>query len=91
MTDDYDDHSLLKFPCKFPIKIFGLTENHIESLALSIINKHVSNLSEGSIRTRNSKEGKYTAVTITVYAQNQQQLDMIYQDLSQEDAIIMVL
>ena len=91
MGDREDEHSLLKFPCDFPIKIFGLTKNHIESLAVAVINKHVHNLTEGAVKSRASKEGKYTAVTITIHAQSHKQLDAIYHDLSAESAFIMVL
>ncbi len=88
---DNNDKPLLNFPCEFPIKIVGRACETFEITVLTIINKHVSDLSEGAIRSRNSSEGTYTSITITVNAQSQAQLDAIYRELSAHEDIIMVL
>lgn len=92
MSDDKDiklhdltlkeGETLLEFPCEFPIKAMGLTCDALEISVIEIINRHVDNLSEGALRMRPSKTGKYTAITITITAHSKQQLDNIYIDLT---------
>ena len=77
-----EGETLLEFPCEFPIKAMGLTCDALEISVIEIINRHVDNLSEGALRMRPSKTGKYTAITITITAHSKQQLDNIYIDLT---------
>ena len=83
--------SLLEFPCIFAIKVMGLSSPELEVTVLSLIQKHVTTLDNDAIKSRPSKKGKYTALTITIVATSQVQLDAIYYDLSDCDAIVMAL
>lgn len=83
--------TLVEFPCLFPIKAVGETGAELEAAVIEIINRHVDNLPEGSIRLAESKQGKYTSITVTIMAQNQQQLDAIYQDLTVCEHVVMAL
>ncbi|OGT30934.1 MAG: transcriptional regulator [Gammaproteobacteria bacterium RIFCSPHIGHO2_12_FULL_35_23] len=75
--------SALQFPCEFPIKVIGNNSETFEIEVLTIIKQYVRNLRENAIRTKPSKNSKYLAITITINAQSQQQLDTIYQALNQ--------
>ncbi|GEM_PF-102279 len=77
-----ENETLLKFPCEFPIKAMGLNSNDFELRVVDIVRRHTPNLSGNCVNSRQSKTGKYVSVTITINAQNKQQLDLIYQDLS---------
>jgi putative lipoic acid-binding regulatory protein len=84
--------SLLQFPCEFPIKAVGLTQETLEITVITIVNRHApGQLTEAGVTCRPSKGGKYTAVTINLRAQSQAQLDAIYRDLSSSPDIMMVL
>jgi len=91
MDKDARSESLLKFPCDFVIKVFGLASDEFEVAVLSIIRKHVSELREDALRFRPSKDGKYTALTITVRAESKEQLDNIYRDLTANSLVLMAL
>jgi putative lipoic acid-binding regulatory protein len=82
---------LLEFPCNFPIKLFGLNQAGLETLILAIVRSHVPDITADALSSRLSKGGKYTAVTITVCAQSQSQLDAIYRDLTACVEIVMAL
>jgi putative lipoic acid-binding regulatory protein len=86
-----DKKPLLEFPCDFPIKIMGKANLDFQATALGIIRKYVPDLSEGAISTRYSKDNNYLSITVTILAQNQQQLDEIYKELSAHQDIMMVL
>jgi len=77
-----EGETLLKFPCEFPIKAMGLSCDELEIAVIEIINRHVDNLGEGALKMKPSKNGKYTAITITITAHSKAQLDAIYIDLT---------
>jgi len=52
---------------------------------------HAPDLGEDAIKTRASAEGNYLSVTVTVNATSRKQLDAIYQDLVDCEAVIMAL
>lgn len=83
--------SLLQFPCKFSLKIFGIASDQFEIEVLSIVRKHVKDLTEDAIRNRRSKDGKYLAITVTITATSKEQLDALYQDLSASPQVLMAL
>ncbi len=86
-----DKDSLLTFPCEFAIKVFGVASDEFETEVLSIIHKHIPNLSENAIRTRPSKDKKYLALTVTVFVESQLQLDDIYRELTSNPLVLMAL
>jgi len=77
-----EGETLLEFPCDFPIKAMGLTCDELEIAVLEIVNRHVEDLKEGALTMKPSKNGKYTAITVTVTAHSKQQLDNIYIELT---------
>jgi len=83
--------SLLVFPCDFPIKAFGLRSEGLEERVAAMVRRHAPDLGVDDVSSRASGGGKYTAVTVTVRAQSQAQLDAIYQDLSGCPELVMVL
>ena len=85
------DESLLEFPCEFPIKAMGRSEDDFDALVVGIVRKHCPDLLEGAVKSRLSKEGNYVSVTVTIRAQSRTQLDRIYMDLSAHEKILMAL
>lgn len=86
------DQSLLKFPCRFDIKIMGL--NHIDLIpeVTAIIARHVSEFNpDTDIATKFSKQKNYLAITASINAVSQEQLDTIYQTLNQHDLVKVTL
>ena len=89
MTERTDE--LFNFPCDFPIKIMGRCNCELETLVVEIINKHVSNLTEGAVKTRPSGKGNFISVTVTVKATSREQLDNIYRELTAREEVLMAL
>jgi len=83
--------SLMKFPCQFPIKAMGYWAEDFDALVMQIVKRHVHDLGEGAVRSRESRGGRYMAVTVTIEAQSRAQLDAIYHDLTHEGRVVMVL
>ena len=89
MSEEHE--SPLKFPCQFPIKAMGKSDCQLDIIVVEIIRKHVPDLSEAAVYNRDSAQGSYTSVTVVVNATSRAQLDAIYQDLVDCEAVIMAL
>jgi putative lipoic acid-binding regulatory protein len=83
--------SLLEFPCRFPIKAMGRSSEDFESVVKGIVLAHAELWPEEPLRVAPSKEGNFLSVTAVIEAQSQQQLDAIYQDLTDCDQVMMAL
>ena len=86
-----EDESPLKFPCEFPIKAMGKSDGELDLVVVEIIRRHVPDLTEAAVYTRDSKAGNYVSVTVKINATSREQLDAIYQDLVDCEAVIMAL
>ena len=86
-----ETESPLKFPCEFPIKAMGKSDCNLDIIVVGIVRRHAPDLIEGAIKTRTSTNGNYISVTVTVSATSREQLDAIYQDLVDCEAVIMAL
>jgi len=75
------DQTALQFPCLFPIKAMGKATEAFATLVVSIVRRHAPDPGEAAVAVRPSAGGKYLAVTVTIQAQNREQLDAIYHDL----------
>ncbi|MGR8979766.1 MAG: HP0495 family protein [Gammaproteobacteria bacterium] len=83
--------TLLTFPCRFAIKAMGKTSPDLDIQIVEIVRRHCSDITEGAVTSRPSKGGNYTAVTVIIEADSKQQLDAIYQDLTDHPQVLMVL
>lgn len=83
--------SLLSYPCDFTLKIFGNDSKQFEQAVIDIIHKEVPDLEDQAIQRRSSKNGNYLALSVTIRATSKEQLDRIYQALSDSKDIIMVI
>ena len=86
-----EDETPLKFPCDFPIKAMGKSDCDLDLTVAEIVRRHAPDLGEGSIYTRDSRQGNYISVTVVVRATSRAQLDAIYQELVDHEDIIMAL
>jgi len=86
-----EQETLLEFPCKFPVKAMGRSEEGFVELVTAIVLSHAS-MFEGEIITTNaSGTGKYISVTISIEALSKTQLDQIYQDLTDCEQVLVAL
>lgn len=88
---DRQTPQLLEFPCEFPIKVFGAAIPEFEAAVAAIIRKHLPDFDTSRFDIRPSKGHRYQAITVTITATSQEQLDAIYLDLTSHELIIMTL
>lgn len=85
-----EPESLLQFPCDFPLKIIGNGAD-FRQLVIELVMRHAPDLDKSQVRTRESRTGRYQAVTVVINAQDRAQLDALYQELSAHPRITLVL
>ncbi|MFO8023767.1 YbeD family protein [Thiohalophilus sp.] len=85
------EETFLEFPCKFPIKVMGRSDVDLQSLVMELVSKHAPELREQDITRRDSRQGNYVSLTVTVTATSKAQLDRIYLELNASDAVLMTL
>jgi uncharacterized protein len=83
--------SLIEYPCAFPIKVFGLSQQGFLQAVTEAVLQHDPSFTAASITMRSSKTAKYTSLTCTVTATSREQLDAIYQALCDHPMVTMVL
>jgi hypothetical protein len=83
--------SLIEYPCEFPIKVFGQTQQGFLQAVTEVILQHDPAFTAASITMGNSKTAKYISLTCTVTATSRAQLDAIYQALCDHPLVVMVL
>lgn len=60
-------------------------------LVRSLVEPHTGPLSDDQITTRPSRNQRYVAITVTITATSQEQLDNIYRALSGHEEMLVVL
>ena len=86
-----EQETLLEFPCEFPIKIMGARVDHFAQTVLEVVLRHAPDFEPGSMQMRPSSKGNYLAITCTLNATSQLQLDNLYRELSSHPMVKVVL
>jgi putative lipoic acid-binding regulatory protein len=90
-TDTPPAESLLTFPCLFPIKVMGRTQDGFAQAILDVVQKHAPDYDPATLEMRASSAGKYLSLTATINATSRAQLDDLYRDLTAHPMVAMVL
>lgn len=83
--------SLIEYPCPFPIKIMGRRDDDFAQAVLAVVRRHDPEFDGATMEMRLSKGGAYLSLTCTVTAVSRQQLDALYQDLTDHPLVKIVL
>ena len=75
------NEDIFKFPCDYPIKVFGLNQPDLIDTVSNIVERYVGKLHSNQITLKNSSKGKYVSVTISIIETIRKQLDSINEDL----------
>ena len=83
--------SPLTFPCAFPIKVMGRTQDGFAQAIVTVVQKHAPDFDPAAVEMRASRRGKYLSLTCTINAISREQLDNLYRDLTAHPNVVMVL
>lgn len=85
------NETLFNFPCMFPLKIMGLTQDNFAPTVTQIIQQYAPDFDPATMEMRPSKTGKYLSLTCSIRATSKNQLDDLYRILSSHPLIKTVL
>ena len=83
--------TLFEFPTEYPLKVAGKNSPGFEKTVIEIVSRHVRDFDHATVTARESKGGKYLAVSVSFVAQSKAQLDALYQDLTDHVDIVWAL
>ena len=83
--------SLLTFPCAFPIKVMGRTQDGFAQAIVALVQEHVPDFDAATVEMRASRAGRYLSVTCTVNATSRVQLDNLNRALTAHPMVTLVL
>lgn len=76
------DKPLIEFPCDFPIKVMGETQDDFAQTIIAVIQTVMPTFDASHIEMRASSGGKYISLTCNVIVHSQKELDDIYRLLT---------
>lgn len=82
--------SLIEFPCNFAIKAMGHHHPEFAIQILAAVQTYAPQTQQEHITLRPSANGNYIGATVTVYVDNQAQLDNIYHALTSHPLVKVV-
>jgi putative lipoic acid-binding regulatory protein len=85
------DDSLITYPCDFPIKIMGVTQDGFAQTMVDVVLLHDPEFDADRMEMRPSSKGNYLSLTVTVRATSREQLDNLYRALSSHPMVKVVL
>ena len=90
------DEAKIEFPCEYPVKVIveigpDVIKDALVEEIVGIIENHDSALSHERITQNPSRNGKYTSVRFIIWATGTDQLEKMFAELKQCEAVRMVL
>ena len=83
--------SLIEYPSSFPIKVMGAKVEGFVHAMTHIAQQFDPSFDACTIELRDSKQGNYLGITLTITATSREQLDEIYRTLSTHPMVKIVL
>ncbi|MES2012763.1 MAG: DUF493 domain-containing protein [Pseudomonadota bacterium] len=81
-SENTNNPPLIEFPCDFPIKVMGETQDIFSETIINLIQTILPEFNANNIEMRASSGGKYISLTCTVTVISQIQLDDVYRLLT---------
>lgn len=86
-----DQSSLMHFPCDFPMKIIGKSQDKFLENIIEIVCCYFPETGSEKFKTQASKNANYVSVSVMLYVTEQSILDELYLALTKHPDISMVL
>jgi len=85
------DAPKIVFPCAYPIKVMGNATSEFHDHVIAVMERHAPGFDRATISVRDSRNGRFQAVTVTITATGPAQLQAIFEDLKTSAHVQMVL
>lgn len=86
-----EDAPKIEFPCAYPVKILGRQVDEFESTVLEVLRRYSPDLDSASASLRESRKGRFVALSITITATGPEQLEALHRELLATGLVQMVI
>ncbi|GIX30982.1 MAG: DUF493 domain-containing protein [Porticoccaceae bacterium] len=83
--------ALVSFPCPWPIKVVGEASPELDAAVVAVMARHAPGFDPERIRVRESRTGRYRALSLTITATGEAQLRAIVRELEACPQVRLVL
>src|SRR3954465_10854307 len=90
-TGELRKDSLIQYPSRFPIKVMGAKVDGFVHAVTTVARQFDPTFDASTVELRDSREGNYLGITITVLATSREQLDDLYRALTSHPMVKVVL
>jgi putative lipoic acid-binding regulatory protein len=90
-SGDLRKESLIEYPSRFPIKVMGPKVDGFVHAITTIAREFDPGFDAATVELRDSREGNYLGITITITATSREQLDNLYRALTSHPMVKVVL
>lgn len=81
----------IAFPCDYPVKVMGHATGEFRDAVMQVCQRHAPEVDEERVSIRESRAGNYLAITVTIRATGERQLQELFAGLKAVDGIKLVL
>jgi putative lipoic acid-binding regulatory protein len=81
----------IEFPCAYPVKVLGRQVEEFEVTVFEVIRRHAPEFDSATASLRESRKGRFLALTVTITATGPEQLDALHKDLLATGLVQMVI
>ncbi len=81
----------IEYPCAYPIKVMGLNEDGFIACVVDVVKLHDRTFVPETITQRESRNGKYLSIKVTITATGPEHINALFNDLKATGRVVMVL
>ena len=81
----------IEFPCEYPIKVMGDSAVDFKAFVVEVMAKHAGAIEDSEVSVRDSRNGTFQSVTVTITATGVEQLQAIHAELQASGRVKMVI
>lgn len=81
----------IEFPCDYPVKVMGKACDEFYEHVITVMSEHAPGFDQTTVVVRDSRNGNFQAITVTITATGEEQLQAIFEGLKTSSHVQMVL
>ena len=78
------------FPCEYSMRVVGFYSPDFENYVKSVVTKHAPDFN-GKTKIKWSKNKKFQSIYLSIHAQSEKQIKLIFEDLKKNKQVQMVI
>ena len=85
------NESVIEFPCRYPVKIIVASGSDKTCEVIDIVRRHCPKVSSDDIGSRHSRGEKFVSLRVNLWAESEDHLRSLYDELLAHNAVRIIL